>query len=75
MAGKRKADGATWAMRVGVALGVVALLQAGNEATRQFGSDYHSAARTAALALVFVVAAFGVRAWQRMNHAEPDGDA
>ena len=67
MAEKKKADGPTWALRVGIALAVVAVLQAGNELTRDWGHDYHSAARTGALALVLVVGAFAARAWQAMD--------
>ena len=67
MAGSGKADGPTWALRVGLGIAVVAMLQACNEATRPAYQDYRSAARTAALAAVFVLAAFGARAWQAMD--------
>lgn len=72
MAERKKADGATWVLRVGVALAVVAALQACNEATRPAYQDFGSAARTAAVAVVLVVAAFAVRAWRAMDRAGED---
>lgn len=72
MAGKKKADGATWTLRVGLGMLLVALLQACNEATRPAYQDYSSAMRTVALGAVFVVAAFAVRAWQAMDRGGPE---
>ena len=74
MAGSGKADGPTWALRLGLGIAVVAMLQACNEATRPAYQDYRSATRTAALAAVFVLAAFGARAWQAMDRrsSEPE---
>jgi hypothetical protein len=74
MADRKKADGPTWALRVGLVIALVAVLQACNEATRPAYQDYRSATRTAALAVVFVLAAFGARAWQAMSRgsSEPE---
>ena len=69
MAGSGKADGPTWVLRVGIGLALVAAAQASNEATRPAYQDYSSAARTAALALVFIVGAFAARAWQAMSRS------
>ena len=74
MAGSGKADGPTWALRLGLGIAVVAMLQACNEATRPAGGNYESPLRTAALAAVFVLSAFGARAWQAMDRrsSEPE---
>ena len=45
MAGSGKADGPTWALRVGLGIAVVAMLQACNEATRP--ATHSSSRRTA----------------------------
>lgn len=69
MAEKKNTDGATWVLRAGAGVAVVAALQACNEATRPAYQNYSSAARTAALAVVLVVVAFAVKAWQAMDRS------
>ena len=60
----KKADAATWIMRAGALVGIMALLMMLNESTRQLGRDYSSAVQTGAIAVLLLVVAFGIRLWK-----------
>lgn len=64
---KKKPDAATITLRVGLVVIGVAMIQACNEGTRNYGYDFSAAIGTAFLGLVVIGVAFGIRIWKAME--------